>query len=237
MRARGRKSALTPQREAAEQHCEHLYPTTSITDLFSGDATTGVLLALTLIPVAILWIVGGIVIVTLRWIARGFRLQPVHNRNIWQTAVSSPSSTASGPPLHVELPAQQQAAEAPQQQQGAQQQKQDEYMGLLFWAVIIGVGVVLYNHPEWPISKHVAIFLHNLLKELGRLAETDVCRAFLMPPLAALLGRRLCLGSFASVSLTAIGGGLEADRQHHRWLIAGWLLPRIDVSCLSKLLA
>jgi hypothetical protein len=154
---------LGPQRDAAERHCEQLFPTVTFTDMFSGESAT-VLWAFTLVPVALLWVVGSIIIVTLRWIARGFRPQPLR---LQEAVASSPSSTASRPPPHVELPAQQQAAKAPQQQQGAQQQKQDEYMGLLFWAVIIGVGIVLYNHPEWPISKHVAIFLHNLLKELG----------------------------------------------------------------------
>jgi hypothetical protein len=58
-----------PQREAAEQHCEHLYPNPSFADLY-GSA--GIFLAFTLVPVALLWVVGSIIIVTLRWIRRGF---------------------------------------------------------------------------------------------------------------------------------------------------------------------
>jgi hypothetical protein len=61
-----------PQWDAAVQHCAELFPMHSFADLYSRRGDAEVLWALTLIPIAILWIVGGIVIGTLRWIGRGF---------------------------------------------------------------------------------------------------------------------------------------------------------------------
>ena len=54
--------------------------TVSFAGLFLNDGPhswSSVLWAITLIPIAILWVVGSIMIVTLRWILRGFRDQPI----------------------------------------------------------------------------------------------------------------------------------------------------------------